>query len=381
MSDTKDRAPSTTTSARPLHSFRLESTSCRNAEPIASARFGLNPHMPPHRRQGSSLHYALQATTLRGGERHASFLYCIALRLRRRFTLDEVSYNTVGGTKGAEATGAANPRWIAHCRVINPLIELYGCGSPAFIEGAVSIGDMVADDPFTVSYDAASNREDMRERRPGVRRSPLNDPALLPLLSDVDQAQAGAEENNLRSVIARALKKLEPTKKPVKTPVTPEAVLTEIARRSGVTFDSIEAAEARRDAIIANQGAVSTQLPIDGPMVIPAGTRMHQFMAIEQASELACGLFIDGLHQHALRVARVGGHAHRGAGGYISRSFVVSRFDEANDTWMRDSEMQITPWEGVRFTDNNDSGILRTCWDRWQTADLSQFDFSVPVLP
>lgn len=325
-------------------------------------------------------HYQGPATGDRGGLRRCSAKIALRRRYGDNFALeniDDIYYLFVGGVKG---TGAAKAQSFAaqeRYRAANPVIELWGAGSP-FLAGSVFVGHMRSKMPV-------DHRS--REFQPVIRRDPLLD-GDVPVSDAInDKHAARTAIINLRAPYQAAKAEIKGAKGRSKAEKVASTLAT-LCRKVGddsITTEQMlddRLAQFDKELMAINAPTVSAQTALPGSEVIPAGIEFEQRITLWHTRELAIGLFVDALQESANRPYWGGGKA-AGCGALFERIYTVRVFDEETQAYVPDCTVVIKPFERITITPADGVAVpkLQACYDRWLTADLiaENIDLMAPV--
>jgi hypothetical protein len=282
--------------------------------------------------------------------------------------------------KSSGVSKLMTPEQIDYAKQTNPLIELFGCNDPAFFAGSTYVEHMRSEDPII------RERRDQRAYHLQVVRRPLSHgPFTKDDLSDPEKIGEFSEINRRRSQLeqlAKLVRRLErqlASKPDEKVAAQLRSAFTELTKLTKQTFQTAsevdEFVQKELESIrAAGHSTVSEQTIPTGQEVIPSGTRMTHSLHIIGASQIGCGLLIDGISARSFRRPFIGGRAAAGCGGYITSKYTVKRLTE-DDQLVDDCTIELIPEERVKFH-NAEHSVLQDCLRQWQDADIDGFDFT-----
>lgn len=343
---------------------------------------------------GNAEHWNIRGATIRGGWRHS----CSHLVLERCKTHDDsfkMSTDTarllaLGGVKSSGSSKLMTPLQIERAKRMNPLIEIFGCNEPAFFAGHSYVAHMLSEDPIDRSRNNRYNLQVVRRPLPhsGFNLADLSDPERIAEFGEANRFRSQLETMSKRivSLESRLSRKAdEKLKKDL------EGVYAELEKLTGKKFTS--SGEVRefvqqslQDMRDKGHSTVSEQTIPVGQDVIPIGTSMLHTVHVIGASNVGCGLLIDGISRKMFRNPIIGGRAASGCGGWVTTEYTVKRIDRVPlgndkwiDQWVDDCSLVLTPEQHVEFHDAAHSK-LKACHEEWLDCDISRFDFSYEAL-
>jgi len=269
--------------------------------------------------------------------------------------LQDYYYLAIGGVKGADAERKSDFAAAAARRAANPLIGLFGAGTP-WMQGRLSVGHAVPRLPVTEQSVTGARLDDIG-----------GSGSAITLLRAEDQAQwiEMAFHNAERSRKDAALRRLK-------------ADMSGRGRGSAVERTELQAGMEALSREIAGHTArayadLSVQRPLSGYEFIAPGTVLSQSMTLTHATAFEIGAFVAILRAFALNPVLGGKAAH--GNGVVSAKWTVSvRESQASEITGRGA-IELVPFEPLRL----DEAFLDRCATDFLAAlGDSRFDFTAP---
>ncbi|MCJ1902141.1 MULTISPECIES: hypothetical protein [Paracoccus] len=232
-------------------------------------------------------------STLRGRLRRS------AVEVVRGMTGDRVPLaqwhqNAIGGIKGSESEASFDVQLRINLREKNPVLALFGAGSPWMISRA-SISDAIPEGPVETDLIGGARSDD--GRRDGSFFEKLDADAL-------EQWHAMANANSARTRYKKAMRELNATLRAARKNGSAE----EVARLEAELGEL-----AKREETV---GLLSTN-PVSMPLqheAIPAGVRMQHRITLSAVTAAEAGLFIAAMNHWMKSKPALGQHESLGYG-------------------------------------------------------------------
>ena len=270
--------------------------------------------------------------------------------------LQDYYYLAIGGVKGGEAERKSDFAAAAARRAANPLIGLFGAGTP-WMQGRLSVGHAVPRTPITEQSVTGARLDDIGGAG-----------TAMTLLRAEDQAQwiEMAFHNAERSRKDAVLRRLK-------------ADLTGRGRGNAAERAERQAGMETLSREIAGHTArtyagLSVQRPLSGYEFIAPGTVLNQSMTLTHATLFEIGAFVAILRAFALNPV-LGGKAAHGNGVVSARWTVTARESQAAEVLGRGA-VSLTPFEPLVV---EDAFLERCAADFLAALDAGQFDFTAPA--
>lgn len=277
------------------------------------------------------------------------------------YTLRDYNYIVIGGVKGRKddpsaADDKADLLKTLEMRKRNPLVGLFGAGDP-WATGCLAVGHAIPEHKVEPTIITGMRRDDFA--RGGEQ---------LTLLSPQEQARwlETAQNNSKRSKLTAEIeaidKKLGVVKgRGKKVELSPEDV------------EALKATRAQKQADLDGLGetvsSVSTQLPLAGYEVIPAGTRLNQRFVLRNARVQEIGLFLKALNRFAFD-PHIGAKFAHGC-GLVSGEWRATLTDTMAMTRQVLEPVVLKPYEPVEM-----DARLQEMMDAYTAkADAGDFDY------
>ena len=265
--------------------------------------------------------------------------------------LQDYYYLAIGGVKGADAERKSDFADAAARRAANPLIGLFGAGTP-WMQGRLSVSHAVPRLPVTEQSVNGARLDDIG-----------GSGTAITLLRAEDQAQwiEMAFHNAERSRKEAALRRLK-------------ADLS--GRGRAIERSELEAGLEALNREIAGHAAraytdLSVQRPLSGYEFIAPGTVLNQSMTLTHATAFEIGAFVAILRAFALNPV-LGGKAAHGNGVVSARWTVSVRESQATEIAGRGA-IELVPFEPLRL----DESFLDLCAADFLAAlSEGRFDFT-----
>jgi hypothetical protein len=340
-------------------------------------------------RHGSE-HYVFPASSIRGWERRATISEALTpaghpFGTGYQFAdIEDALVNISGGVKGSGAADMPALEDQHAFREQNPIIDIWGCGHPAFIHGMVRLGDMVSIEPMPPKAII----------RHGVRHNPIMKDGA-PIAGGIDGNYT--ESEHLKSVkreledVAKRYKTARRKKEEDKLPSLEAEILAidPTADFGEKTFDSwlkskIDSIKTKIKTL--GYSDVSIQNLFDSIEEIPIGTKFTHEISIYAARD-RIGLYLSGVGRQVLNDPSQGGKKASGCGGNLYREYDF--YVLVDEKWVNDAtiifdpgeitENGTTPPQGLIIKPVNGGQIAQACVDEWQRVKHSGvYDYTTP---
>lgn len=232
-------------------------------------------------------------STLRGRLRRSAVDVVVGLS-GERMSLAAWHQNAIGGVKGAEPESAFDLRLRRSLREKNPILGLFGAGSP-WMTGRASIGDAVPEHPVETEIVGAARSDD--GRRDGAFFLKLDADAPAQWRAMVD---ANGERTRLKAKLRALNAALRAARK---------AKDAEEAARLEAELAQLDEAESQANLLSANPAAMPLQHE-----AMPAGVRMRQQIVLSAVTAAEAGLFMAALNVWMKANPALGQHENLGYG-------------------------------------------------------------------
>lgn len=331
---------------------------------------------------GNSEYWYIRGPSVRGCWRDTCGLH-VHQRMRRINPSHKLSTATgrmlsLGGVKSTGPSRILTPILMEQAKMMNPVIEMFGCSDPTFTNSCTVVSHMQSVDPIDRSKPHLGNLLQVVRRT--LSRGPFSledfsDPEKIGEFNEVNRYRSQLEALgktivHLESILARRVDaKLE------RQLATAYADLAKLTKQTFTTAaDVMEFVDSEKEAIrAAGHSTVSEQTIPIGQEVIPSGTLMNHSVHLLGASRLGCGLVMEGISQRSFLRPFVGGRVAQGAGGYLTSTYTVKRV--VDDEWVDDCTIELIPEQRIKFHGAEHS-VLKSCWEEWRDCDITQFDFT-----
>lgn len=232
-------------------------------------------------------------STLRGRLRRSA-VEVVRIMSGDRVPLAQWHQNAIGGIKGSESEAAFDMQLRITLRQKNPVLALFGAGSPWMISRA-SVGDAIPEGQVETDLIGGARSDD--GRRDGALFEKLDADAP-------EEWHAMANANLARTRYRKAIRELNATLR--------------AARRSGST-DEVARLEGELDELARREetaGLLSTN-PVSMPLqheAVPAGVRLRHRITLGAVTEAEAGLFIAAMNHWMKSKPALGQHENLGYG-------------------------------------------------------------------
>jgi hypothetical protein len=368
--------------------FQFISESIINQKPYASVWPDLPAGSPPVIRANGRLHPLITASSFRGALRRSAAKHAL-WRTREinptfKYSSESLRMNAIGGVKGSTKSIHPDPNQVRLIRELDPNIDIFGCGDPAMISGALLAGLTLGIEPPDYRENFGTTTFDPSTRLPIIRRSLLQDATFDQNdVSDPEKMMEDAVRNRTRVAISKCVtewKRLN--RKTSKGPLSAreqkilEDVRAELNEAIGREVTDVEdaavALEEFKTGMLAEGTSDVAEANLHPLMIIPQGTEWtHQF-ELHHPTMPGLGLFMAAWDDKYCFSPFIGANSARGCGGYLHSVYQVSRQEDR--TWIPDCTISVKPDEGVTFDGAEDS-IVKSAFDEWKVADISRFSF------
>ncbi|MFT3689049.1 hypothetical protein [Paenirhodobacter sp.] len=232
-------------------------------------------------------------STLRGRLRRSA-VEVVRILSGERMPLAQWHQNAIGGIKGSDSEAAFDVQLRITLREKNPVLALFGAGSP-WMTGRAAIGDAIPEGPVETDLIGGARSDD--GRRDGMLFERLDADAA-------EQWHAMADANAARTRYKKAMRDLNATLRAARKGGGPE----EVARLEAELADLVRCEEAA--------GLMSTN-PVSMPLLheaMPVGVRMRHRMMLTAVTEAEAGLFLAAMNHWMRSKPALGQHESLGYG-------------------------------------------------------------------
>lgn len=279
------------------------------------------------------------------------------------YTLRDYNYIVIGGVKGRKddpsaADDKADLLKTLEMRKRNPLVGLFGAGDP-WATGCLAVGHAIPEKKVEPTIITGMRRDDFA--RGGEQ---------LTLLSAEEQARwlETAQNNSKRSKLTSEIEAIDK-----KLGVSGGKGRGKRAELSTEETEALKATRAQKqaelDAIGETVSSVSTQLPLAGYEVIPAGTKLNQRFVLRNARVQEIGLFLKALNRFAFD-PHIGAKFAHGC-GLVSGEWRATLTDVMAMSSVGLEPVVLRPFEPVQM-----DARLQEMMDAYSAkADAGEFDY------
>lgn len=232
-------------------------------------------------------------STLRGRLRRSA-VDVVGRLSAQRMSLAAWHQNAIGGVKGAESESGFDFRRTQALREKNPILGLFGAGSP-WMTGRASIGDAVPEHHVETEIIGGARADDGRRDGSFFLKLDAEAPA---------QWRAMVDANGERTRLKKSLRELNAAIRAARKAKD----AGEIARLEA-ELAGLEEAEARANLLSANPVAMPLQHE-----AMPAGVKMRHQMILSVVTAAEAGLFMAGINAWLKGNPALGQHENLGYG-------------------------------------------------------------------
>ena len=278
------------------------------------------------------------------------------------YTLRDYNYIVIGGVKGRkDDPSAADDKGdllkTLEMRNRNPLVGLFGAGDP-WATGCLAVGHAIPEKKVEPAIITGMRRDDFA--RGGEQ---------LTLLSVEEQARwlETAQNNSKRSKLTTDIEAID------KKLGVPGKGRGKRAELSPEETEALKASRAQKQAELDGLGetvsSVSTQLPLAGYEVIPAGTKLNQRFVLRNARVQEIGLFLKALNRFAFD-PHIGAKFAHGC-GLVSGEWRATLTDATAMVSQKLEPVILKPYEPVQM----DARLQEMMEAYAAKADAGEFDY------
>ena len=270
--------------------------------------------------------------------------------------LQDYYYLAIGGVKGADAERKSDFAAAAARRDVNPLIGLFGAGTP-WMQGRLSVSHAVPRTPVSEQSVTGARLDDIGGAGTAITLLRAEDQAQW-----IEMAFHNAERSRKDAMLRRLKGELAGRGR--------GSAADRSERQAGMETLSREIAShtARTYA------GLSVQRPLSGYEFIAPGTVLSQSMTLTHATVFEIGAFVAILRGFALNPVLGGKAAH--GNGVVSAKWMVSVRESQASEMTRRGEIRLTPFEPLAL---NDAFLGKCAADFLTALDAGRFDFTAPA--